>query len=308
MKTNFDIYKWREKTLAEFYVSYEITLKCNLYCDYCYNLNKLSDDSYEDKVIQAMTLRKFEKVLKSHPDTTVQFDILGGEPTIYDDLYIFVNKLIALGVKYPNFKLLTITTNGTIDYDWSTLNKAKDEFIYFNVALHNFNKDIPLLKENLVKYKEVTNLVAITCNLWKPHLDMEVIKDVFEYCDTIGVVTDVIDIHNGGNTIIYIDEDIRSKIYAMSDSGNIKLMPYEGKMVSSADVSRMKLWTSSEIRDCTISGFNIEFNGNITPSCNYDLPHRNIKTHDIDSIHVRCPIGTSCQGSVGFAQTKHEVK
>jgi radical SAM protein with 4Fe4S-binding SPASM domain len=81
------------------YIQFYPTLRCNQSCDFCFNrlLPSLGD----------MSLEAFRKMLKNLPQGTTTIDMIGGEPTLHQDIVLFIQYAVAAGFR------VNISSNGT---------------------------------------------------------------------------------------------------------------------------------------------------------------------------------------------------
>ena len=108
---------------------------CNMNCSYCYNsdLIKMSESNYsEDKIFE---------FLNSRVDKIDGVVITGGEPTLNNDLYDFIEKIKKIGF------LVKLDTNGS---NPETIKKLIDNNLIDYVAMD--------IKTSLNKYNSVTNV------------------------------------------------------------------------------------------------------------------------------------------------------
>ncbi|MDR2873560.1 MAG: radical SAM protein [Methanobrevibacter sp.] len=113
-----------------FRVLVELTYKCNLHCQHCYNNSGKHYDEYIDK-------NKLLKILdKLSEDGVVAIDFSGGEPLTHP------NFLEILEYSFNKFALVQILTNATlINEDHIRLfNKYKDK-IYLQFNFNGLNKN-----------------------------------------------------------------------------------------------------------------------------------------------------------------------
>jgi len=84
----------------------DITHRCNMHCSYCYNPQRLNID---------MSIEYFEEVCKRLPNR-VNFKLLGGEPTLHEDLFKFITIaqfyghgvfFASNGIKYNNAEFMS---------------------------------------------------------------------------------------------------------------------------------------------------------------------------------------------------------
>ena len=288
------------------YVSYDITMNCNMRCEYCYVLDKLDNKKKGNLFIQGMVLRKFERFLKKYKDLSVEFDVLGGEPLLFKGLRAFVEKLIVLQNKYSNFKLITITTNATV-LNNDILNLDYNPKIHFVISYHNSIKSIDKLKTNLIAFGKITDYVTLTILLFKKDINISNILLLLKFCDEHNINTTSIDVNDGGDGFEFVDKELYKLITSKtSNYKDIKRYPFNGEMVSMKEIHDNNWYIEKDVI-CTMACFNIDYEGNIHAECNYQLPHANIKTSDININKLHC-VNTSCMGETGLNQKKIECK
>lgn len=100
----------------------DITMRCNMDCQFCYNPARKVPD---------MTLEKFEEICASLPNVT-QLKLLGGEPTLHKQLADFIR----IGHKYGHH--VYFNTNGTLFHRKEVLNpllKLMEEGVPFKLGV-----------------------------------------------------------------------------------------------------------------------------------------------------------------------------
>ncbi len=87
----------------------ELTDKCNLRCKHCYGSFNIANENY-------LSIENLDKVIKEAVKLNVyQFDLTGGEPLLYRDLEIILDKLYQSGMLVTIFTNLTNNSKETLD-------------------------------------------------------------------------------------------------------------------------------------------------------------------------------------------------
>lgn len=105
-----------------FYVN--VTYDCNLKCSYCYNINRISKKS--PKITGNIMKKISEAIYYNIKNNPVRFHLVGGEPTVNNDLVYIINNIFKSSLNIEKIKLFT---NGLV------LNK-------FIENLSNYDKNI----------------------------------------------------------------------------------------------------------------------------------------------------------------------
>lgn len=131
----------------QFYIdiSYEITLKCNNRCSYCYNLHNLDNKTYVHEETFNQTIEQINKFVSEHPEYTVNINLLGGEPLLVKEKVIEFLERIAGSV--------TVDIYANLNYKGSHLaGLEKYENATIICSWHE-SSDPDLIKTNLLNYK-----------------------------------------------------------------------------------------------------------------------------------------------------------
>jgi hypothetical protein len=290
---------------ADVYIGYDITYRCNLRCEYCYVLHKLDNKLTGNKFIATIVLLKLKRFLSENKDKTVEFDILGGEPLSYKGLTEYVHKLEDIRLEYNNLKIITITTHGVFPTPPNFNDIGYNNNISFQVSYHNYSNNIKLLKENLLKFLRITDLVTLTIHLYDDKLRIQEIRDIIEFCNSNHIHTCTIDINDLGNDFKMVNNSVFSEISDLTSLDNIK-----NYQVGNTEMTRKNIhdinWIKGTMKYCNLSCFNIDYYGDITADCNYTLDRKNITTSNIELYKVYCK-HISCMGGSGLDQKKAYV-
>lgn len=147
------------------------TQGCNFRCRYCYN-SKLVLEEFFEKPIEEDEIFSFLEKRKNNIDGVV---ISGGEPTIHNDLPIFIKKIKEMGF------LVKIDTNGTypkmieylisenlVDYvamDIKASIEKYEKITQVNVDKNNILKTIEILMNSDIEYEFRTTYVKSLLSL-----------------------------------------------------------------------------------------------------------------------------------------------
>ena len=134
--------KYREYTID---LCYDLTLRCNLRCPYCYNLHKLDNKTSVNCEVFDKVIDQVNKLVNTHPEYNILFSLLGGEPLLLKDKVIeFIEKVDSS---------VTIFVNANLDYKVSHVNGLeKYPNVILNVSWHDSaNQD--RIKNNLLEYQ-----------------------------------------------------------------------------------------------------------------------------------------------------------
>jgi pyruvate formate lyase activating enzyme len=139
------------------------TIGCNFHCPYCHN-PELVDETAED-----ISEEEFFRFLHSRIGLLDAVTITGGEPTLHDDLLLFIHRIKQMGF------LVKLDSNGTnpsllrelitaelIDYvamDIKSPLRKYSETVARPVDLEHIQESISLLLENKVPYEFRTTVV-----------------------------------------------------------------------------------------------------------------------------------------------------
>lgn len=126
-------------------ISYEITLKCNNRCSYCYNLAKLDNRTHVHEETFNHTIEQINKFVNEHPEYTVNVNLLGGEPLLVKE------KVIELLERISN--KVTVDIYANLNYKGSHLNGIEKYPNASVVCSWHESSDPDLIKENLLAYK-----------------------------------------------------------------------------------------------------------------------------------------------------------
>lgn len=203
------------------------TQGCNLRCGYCHNVSLLDINAPSNSILPEEIFEWLSK-RKGMIDAVV---VSGGEPTLQNNLYVFIEELKAMGL------LVKLDTNGTNPDLLRTL--IADELLDF-IAMD--------LKAPLSKYESITGTSQLELALIRE--SVEVIKNsglVYEFRTTLCPELEADDI-----PCIILDFEIASN-YVVQSCRNAAL-----KKVSrnKQDLRRLTLW-SNENLSLSLRGFEV---------------------------------------------------
>lgn len=152
---------WDGKIVSTLYVS-----KCNFRCPFCYN-HKLILHPEKFKTISFEYIKEY---LLEHKDFVDGICLTGGEPTIYDDLPKFLNKIKSLGFKikldtngYDPKMVNKILKENLVDYIAmdikAPLNEKYEKSAGVSVDLKRIKKSIRLIMDSQIEYEFRTTVV-----------------------------------------------------------------------------------------------------------------------------------------------------
>lgn len=137
-------------------IGYEITLKCNNRCSYCYNLHSLDNRTTVHEPTFQSTIREINRFMEEQPEYEVRINLLGGEPLLVKNKVIeFLEKISprALVDIYANLnysgshlKGLEKFENATIVCSWHE--SSDPERIKKNLLMYDGNKEISFFLTN----------------------------------------------------------------------------------------------------------------------------------------------------------------
>jgi organic radical activating enzyme len=129
-------------------LTYDITLRCNLRCPYCYNLDILDNKTTVNEDVFNKVIDQVNRFVSNNPNYTLFFSLLGGEPLLVKDKCIEMIERIDPSV--------TIYVNANFDYKGSHVNGLeKYSNVILRVSWHD-SADANRIKNNLLSYKGKT--------------------------------------------------------------------------------------------------------------------------------------------------------
>ncbi|MDD3241337.1 MAG: radical SAM protein [Bacilli bacterium] len=158
-------------------VCYEVNKECNLKCDYC-----ITSDNENNKIDYKMIIKY---IVSLNPKRIV---ISGGEPLLDPDL---IKKLAVLRELCPD-SYISLSTNGTVKYDYNLINKYVD---CIDVSLPSLSSDVYELmrgrnllsnvKENLEDLKELD--IDLRLSFMLTRVNKDEIFDFLAYAESLNV-------------------------------------------------------------------------------------------------------------------------
>ena len=140
MKNNF--YSIESDFSKQIIIDWYPTLKCNYRCSYCFvNLDNKLDFEYKK-------FERFKNILNKSKNN-IYLRILGGEPTLISNFYVYLNEL------NTNINI-ELVTNGSNDISHYEINS-----IEYSIHLEYFNKNKFQFFQNLLNSKAKKNTVII---------------------------------------------------------------------------------------------------------------------------------------------------
>lgn len=142
-----------------------LTERCTLKCKKCAHACFATDNAWKDLTLQQAY--KSAEAFFSKIDFVKEFVLIGGEPLLYKEL----EKVIQyIGDKYrKQIGIYSITTNGTIIPDESTLAVCKKYGVFFRIS--NYSQQIPGLGERYEKLVGILKQYNIEYYLGKPEFE-----------------------------------------------------------------------------------------------------------------------------------------
>ena len=132
--------------------SYDITMRCNLRCSYCYATDILDNKKSGDVAVADKVVQAFKDYKENYPGHIIELDLLGGDPLVAANIWDFIDAYMETG-----FDLWIITN---LMMGKRTLTKAKE---YLNkypklgiCATWHSEIDDEKFKENLLFFKDAT--------------------------------------------------------------------------------------------------------------------------------------------------------
>jgi len=283
--------------------SYDITMRCNLRCSYCYASDVLDNKKTGDKTVASKVIQAMKDFKEQYPDHIFELDLLGGDPLLAKNLWDFLDEALPIGFD------IWIVTN--LMMGPRTLAKAKEYLQkYPNLGIaatwHSEGIKDEKFKENVLFFKDVIRpMWSQADEVWYDNFitsfvlynDNETMYNNAKWCLDNGI-------HYGLN-ILYDDHMLyRSEtkeewsdetIFVWKNSFNYQRTRWEwdNKRISLDEFEERKLYKISYYYNviCHPVNWHIRYDGDIYNSCNY-LPR---KTSHIDKgIH---PVKMYCKDS-----------
>lgn len=185
----------RSKCMDELTLCWSITTKCNMNCWYCFSRYDSKNIQYDmSDIIRDYTLERLKKLSKNISIRTV---ILGGEPSLYYDLYNLTKNLLTFSRK------VIVVTNGTKK---EVINELPSDV---SIDLSYHGQDIETFLSVLHEIKKY-HYTQVLCTLDTKCIDrcIEIYNKCCDediYCEIIPIVDNETE-----QTIVY-DKNIMSK-------------------------------------------------------------------------------------------------
>lgn len=130
--------------------SYEITLACNLRCEYCYVHDLLDNSLKSNPDVSKLVVEKIKEYKELYPNRPFELDLLGGDPLVAGNIWEFLDEVLQLDID------VWIVTN--LMMGKKVLTKAKEylkKYPRLGIAAtwHTAIKD-EKFKENLLFFKD----------------------------------------------------------------------------------------------------------------------------------------------------------
>jgi len=90
--------KFNEYMRHKVILSYDISMACNLRCEYCYMLDTLDNTKTHDPEMSVLVIKQLAKFKEENPEIELELDILGGEPLMAPNLFGFVEELSKIDI------------------------------------------------------------------------------------------------------------------------------------------------------------------------------------------------------------------
>lgn len=145
------------------------TLKCNLDCNICFTNSKY-DDSAEKNIDGHLSLDEIKRMIRTIERPGKRIAILGGEPTLREDLPEVI-KIISLaghhpwlftnGLKFSSVSYLEKLKKAGLKYVFIWIDTLKDKSIYKKLRGHDLLDEKKLALENLMAVNMPTGIVSV---------------------------------------------------------------------------------------------------------------------------------------------------
>jgi organic radical activating enzyme len=138
---------------------FEITLKCNNRCEYCYALNRLDNRTLTNDEVFYATIKALNDFVEEYPDFEVTVNLLGGEPLLVKEKCIEFIQSIPSSIQVDIYANLNY--NGK---HLTGLEKFKNVKI---VCSWHESSDPNLIKQNLKTYQgEMLTCIFVSDDNW----------------------------------------------------------------------------------------------------------------------------------------------
>jgi len=280
--------------------SYDITMRCNLRCSYCYAFDSLDNKKGGNREVAKKVIQAFKDFKEKYPNHMIELDLLGGDPLVAENIWDFLDEFLPIGYD------LWIVTNLLMGN--KTLTKAKEYLNkYKNLGIcatwHN-EIDDNKFKENLLFFKDSirpfdSKVDEVTySNFVASFVLFNGNKGMYEKAKFLT--------ENGidyGITILYDDQMLyRSETkeewteetkWVWRNSTNYRKTRWEwdNKLITLDEFEDRKLYQISHHYNlvCYPNNWHIRYDGEIYNSCNYEP---RIRKHIDDGIH---PVRLYCK-------------
>ena len=280
--------------------SYDITMRCNLRCSYCYAADILDNKKSGNREVADKVVQAFKDYKKNYPDNIIELDLLGGDPLVAENIWDFIDAYMETG-----FDLWIITN---LMMGKRTLTKAKE---YLNkypklgiCATWHSEIDNDKFKENLLFFKDAikpmyNQVDEVTYNnfvtsfvLFNDNPDM---YEKARWAKDNGI--------NYGITILYDDQMLYRReakedwteetkwVWRNSYNYTHTKWVWDDTQIDLDTFEDMKLYQISHHYNlvCYPNNWHIRYDGEIYNSCNYEP---RIRKHIDDGIH---PVKLYCK-------------
>lgn len=151
------------------YISWQSTTHCNFACEYCHPNSHTKTDEYVE-----IRQKVFPAIYDFAKGKKIFLEFLGGEPTLIDDLPIWVKKIKDLNVDNE----IMITTNGSRSLKFL---QSLLDYSYLSISVHLHQPKIHKLIDKIVQISKTHNInVELMCETGKISDAIHVSKKILE--------------------------------------------------------------------------------------------------------------------------------
>lgn len=281
----------------ELTICWSITTKCNMSCYYCFSKHDHLNSS-EDMTIQVKQA-VFDRLKELQEKQSVRLVILGGEPTLYNELYELCHEAI------PLCRKVVVVTNGTRPEVIEKLpNEISIDLSYHGQELEHFKKIIDRIRK--------TKFLQVLCVLDPNCIDRCI--ELYRWCLANSIPFEAIPLVDNDTELaaLYpdslIDEFSKTPVYYSSE-----VFPLSGNIFSHIDIYRKgrdKQWDiQSGFNLCHQTNIAIYTDGSVYPCCRTGRVNHRTNVFDkkcmryqIPCNHPWCLENRGCLDMAGWRQ------
>ena len=258
---------------------FEITLKCNNRCDYCYALDRLDNRTLTNDEVFYATIKALNDFVISHPNYEVTVNLLGGEPLLVKDKCIeFIDSIpSSINVEiYANLNYNGKHLQGLEKFDNTRI-----------ICSWHESSDPELIKNNLENYTgKIETCLFVTDNNWPEF------SKYARWCADRNIMFRIESVREQPSNVYLFTQWESEEYYELlklsrevrkahnykekEEDTDIGLNPDEIRHVS-------KMYHTL----CTINQYNIRYFGDIISGCGY--PYENDIWSGLEVKEVYCP-------------------